>query len=126
MELPSREKTFYFDHTGESGFRYEGHFTIKCRLNTAEKITRENEISRLLGDSANPTRELQSLALCLATCRVHVIDGPEWFKQTRGLLEDDSALAELYVKIMDMTDEWRKEVSRAASKTEEKEAQVGN
>lgn len=126
MELPSRNKTFYFDFTGESGFRYEGHFTIKCRLNTAEKIARENEHSRLLGESTNPTRELQTLAMCLATCRVHVVDGPEWFKQSRGLLEDDEALFELYLKIMNSVDEWRKELSKAASSSEPKEESLGN
>lgn len=116
MELPSREKTFYFDFTGESGFRYEGTFTIKCRLNTAEKITKESEISRLLGDSPNPTRALQNLAVCLATCRVHVIDGPEWFKQSRGLLEDEEALEELFIKVIECIDSWRKELSKTANK----------
>jgi hypothetical protein len=121
MELPNREKTFYFDFTGESGFRYEGNFTIKCRLNTAEKLAKESELSRLLGDSPNPTRGLQNIAVCLAGCRIHVVDGPEWFKQSRGLLEDDEALEELYIKIMENVDSWRKELSKAAQKD-----QVGN
>ncbi len=114
MELPSREKTFYFDHTGDSGFRYEGHFTIKCRLNIAERHGMESDRSRLLGDSRNPTQDLQALALCLSTCRAHVSDGPEWFRQTRGLLEDEDALIALYNKVVETCDEWRKEISEAA------------
>jgi hypothetical protein len=114
MELPSREKTFYFDYTGESMFRYEGSFTVKCRLNTAERHGMESDRSRLLGDSKNPTQDLQAIALCVSTCRAHLSDAPEWFKQSRGLLEDEDALVSLYNKTVEVCDEWRKELSDAA------------
>lgn len=114
MELPARDKTFYFDHTGESGFRYEGNFTIKCRLNIAERHGMESDRSRLLGDSKNPTQDLQALALCISTCRAHVTDAPEWFKQSRALLEDEDALVALYNKIVETTDTWRRDVVEAS------------
>lgn len=120
MELPARDKTFYFDYVGESGFRYEGTFTIKCRLNIAERHTMESDRSRLLGDSKNPTEDLKAIALCLSTCRAHVSDAPEWFKQSRGLIEDEDALVSLYNKIIETCDEWRKDIAEAAK------AKVGN
>lgn len=111
MELLSRDKNFYFNYTGESGFKYEGQFTIKCRLNTVERHGMESDRSRLLGESKNPTADLQALALCISMCRAHISDAPEWFKQSRGLLEDEDALVELYNKVTETIDSWRKDLS---------------
>jgi hypothetical protein len=74
----------------------------------------ESDRSRLLGDSKNPTQDLQAIAMCLATCRAHVSDAPEWFKQSRGLIEDEDALLELYNKILETCDSWRKDIAEAA------------
>jgi hypothetical protein len=126
MELPSREKNFYFDVNGESGFRYEGHFAIKCRLNIAERHGMESDRSRLLGDSKNPTQDLQALALTLSTCRAHIAKGPEWFTQSRGLLEDEEVLYELYNKIVNTAEEWRKEVSDKANEKAKEAKESGN
>jgi hypothetical protein len=118
MELPKSEKQFYFNHTGESGFLYEGNFTVKCRLNVAERMKQESDYSRLLGDAINPSQGLRGFALCVSTCRSHIIDSPEWFKQSRGLLEDEDALIELHSKVVDIIDSWRLELAEAAKAKE--------
>ena len=114
MELPSKEKSFYFSYDGESGFKYEGNFTVKCRLNVLERHSMESDRSRLLGDSANPTQSLKELAFALSSCRAHISDSPEWFKQSRGLLEDEDCLFELFSKVMETVDSWKKELAEAA------------
>lgn len=119
MELPKRERTFYFDHTGESGFRYEGNITIKCRLNVAERHAMELHKSRLLGESPNPTMALEGIALCLSTCQAKIVDAPNWWMQGKGSnLEDEDALVALFNKVEEETDAWRKELVSQAVKND--------
>jgi hypothetical protein len=122
MDLPKREKTFYFDHEGESGFRYEGNFTIKCRLTVAEKYAAELEKTRLQGDTSNPSPGLSGMAIALSSLRSRVIDGPNWWKQGLGLsIEDEDALVELYSKVEEVAAEWTSEVKKSV-----KDEKLGN
>lgn len=122
MELPKRERTFYFKHTGESGFVYEGNFTVKCRINVAEKYQLEVEKSRLMADMANPSNGLLGTAVALSTLRVKIVESPEWWKQGLGLgLEDEDALFALYDKVEKESDTWRKELQKAAKAKEKAE-----
>jgi len=124
MELPKKEHTFYFKHTGESGFIYEGSFTIKCRLGVAERYAMELEKSRLLADMANPTNGLLGTAVALSTLRTKIIDAPEWWKQGLGLqMEDEDALFALFDEVEKQTNTWRKELQKAAkAKNSKKDA----
>jgi hypothetical protein len=123
MDLPKKERTFYFKHTGESGFQYEGNFTIRCRLSVAEKYSLELEKSRLLADMANPTNGLLGTSVALSTLRTKILDAPEWWRQGLGLgMEDEDALVALYDKVEKETEEWRKELKKAAKAKEKKEA----
>lgn len=118
MELPKRERTFYFDFTGESGFRYEGNVTIKCRLNVSERHALELNRSRLLGDCVNPTDSLRGIAVCLSTCQAKIIEAPNWWMQSNGSkLEDEDALVALFSRIEDESDAWRQELVDQASKS---------
>jgi hypothetical protein len=121
MELPKKERTFYFKHTGDSGFVYEGNFTIKCRLGVAERYAMELEKSRLLADMANPTNGLLGTSVALSTLRTKIVDSPEWWRQGLGLgMEDEDALFALYDKVEKETDSWRKELQKSAKAKEKK------
>jgi len=122
MDLPKREKTFYFDYEGESGFRYEGSFTVKCRLTVAEKYASELEKTRLQGDTSNPSAGLSGMAIAISTLRSRVVDGPNWWKQGLGLgIEDEDALVELYSKVEEIAAEWALDVKKTS-----KEEKLGN
>ena len=123
MDLPKREKSLYFTHEGESGFKYEGTFTVKCRLNVGEKYLMELERSRLHAGTT-PTNDLSGLAIVISTLRAKITDGPEWWKQGGGMgVDDQDALVALYSKVEELSDEWLKELKDKALKA--KEAQPG-
>jgi hypothetical protein len=120
MELPKRERTLSFSFTGESGTKYEGQFTVKCRLNVAEKYQLELEKSKLTSDMVNPSQGLMGFAIALSTLRVKITDAPEWWKQSRGLIEDEDALIELYNLVETAALDWRKELDAKAKEAAEK------
>ena len=124
MNLPKKESSFDFDHTGElTGKKYEGQFTVKCILNLADKRNLEIEKSRLTADLMNPTGNLSALGSVIANLRVRVIDGPDWFTQAIYSLDilDEEVVFELYGKCLDKSEEWINEVKGKAEKAEEKE-----
>jgi hypothetical protein len=120
MDLPKRERTFHFDYTGESGFRYDGLVTIKCRLTVAEKYNLELEKSRLLADMSNPTDSLYGLSVALSTLRAKIIDAPNWWQQKQGWgVEDEDALVQLYRKAEDECIKWKEELIKVAQENQE-------
>jgi hypothetical protein len=115
MDLPKKERTFYFDFTTELGQKYDGNFTIKCKLNVAETHLYELERSRLLGDQANPTNGLYNIAFALGFLRSRVIDGPQWWIQKGGSdLEDEEVLYELVAKTNEEIKKWKDELIKIA------------
>lgn len=116
MDLPKKERTFSFSYVSQdSGMPYEGTFTIKCKLNVAEKYQLELEKSRLASDMANPTNGLMGMAIALSTLRVKIVDGPNWWTQGRGLgIEDEDALVSLFDKVEEESLQWRKELEEKA------------
>ena len=117
MDLPKNEKSFLFDHIGElTGRKYEGTFTVKCILNTAEKRILEIEKSALTADLSNPTGNLSALSTVIGNLRVRVLKSPDWFKQSIATLDllDEEVLFELYGKALDLEEEWIKEVKGEA------------
>lgn len=126
MDLPKKERSFYFKHIGEdSGFVYEGQFTIKCTLNIGEKRLMELEQSRLQGDMQNGTAQLRAIASTIATLRAKIVESPEWWKQGGGMfVEDEGAIVELMNKVDEVSDLYRKELISKANAT--KEAESGN
>jgi hypothetical protein len=121
MDLPKKERTFSFNYTSEeSGQLYEGTFTVKCKLNVAEKYQLELEKSRLMSDMANPTNGLMGISIALSSLRIRIVDGPNWWMQGRGLtIEDEDALVQLFEKVEEECMEWRKELSEKAAKARE-------
>lgn len=128
MDLPEKQSTFEFEHEGLTK-KYEGRFTVKCHLNAGEKHQLAMEKTRLMADYINPTDDLAGLATILSKLRVHIIDGPEWWKQSAGgfLIDDEDALVALYDKILGAEKEWKEKVrnkgSEAKAKNEEKTPQ---
>lgn len=117
MDLPKNEKSFQFEHLGEiTGKKYEGTFTVRCILNTAEKRALEIERSALSADLSNPTGNLSALSTVIANLRVRVINAPDWFKQSIVTLDllDEEVLFKLYGNALDKEDEWIKEVKGEA------------
>jgi hypothetical protein len=115
MDLPSKEKTFDFDHIGEdTGKKYEGRFTVLCTLNIGQKHSLALEKTRLLGNYPNPTDDLAGLAIILANLRAKVVDGPEWWKQSIGgtLIDDESVLVDLYNRVQEAEVEWKENLKK--------------
>ena len=120
MDLPSKEKTFDFEHVGEdTGKKYEGRFTVLCVLNVGQKHALALEKTRLQGSYVNPTDDLAGLAIILANLRAKVIDAPEWWKQSNGgaLIEDESALVVLYRKVQEAEFEWKETLKKKGQET---------
>lgn len=114
MDLPKKERTFYFDHTGEYGTKYDGHFVIKCRLSVAEKYQYELERSRLLGD-VKPTDGLANIASILAFLRSRIMSGPNWWQQGQGFsIEEEDVLYALLEKVDAEIGEWKAELLKKA------------
>ena len=119
MDLPSKEKSFAFKHTGEvTGKEYEGQFTVRCLLNIGQKHSLALEKTRLLGNYDSPTDDLAGLALILANLRAKVIDAPEWWKQSLGgtLIDDEDALVVLYRKVEETELAWKEELKKKTQK----------
>jgi hypothetical protein len=120
MDLPKRERSFYFKHTGDSGFEYEGNFTVLCRLSVADKYAQELEKTRLIDGSAAPSAGLSGIASVLSFLRVRIVEGPEWWKQRQGLsIEDEDALVALYDKVSEEVAQWKKDLEEKAAKAKE-------
>lgn len=119
MDLPSKEKTFDFDHVGEdTGKKYEGRFTVLCVLNVGQKHALALEKTRLMGNYANPTDDLSGFATILANLRAKIVDAPEWWKQSNGgsIIDDESALVVLYRKVQEAEFEWKEELKKKSQK----------
>lgn len=115
MDLPSKEKSFQFDHVGEdTGKEYKGQFTVLCVLNVGQKHALALEKTRLLGNYANPTDDLNGLAIILANLRMKIVEAPEWWKQSQGgaAIEDESALVVLYRKLQEAEFEWKENLKK--------------
>lgn len=122
MDLPSKEKTFDFEHTGETiGKKYDGRFTVLCVLNIGQKHALGLEKTRLMGNYPNPTDDLAGFAIILANLRAKIVDGPEWWKQSQGgaLIEDEDALVALYRHVQEAEFQWKEELKKKTQKPEQ-------
>lgn len=122
MDLPSKEKTFDFEHEGlETGKKYDGRFTVLCVLNVGQKHSLALEKTRLLGNYANPTDDLAGLAIILANLRAKIVEAPEWWKQSNGgaMVDDEDALVALYRKVQEAEVSWKEELKKKAPKPDQ-------
>lgn len=121
MDIPSTQKTFYFDYTTEFEQRYEGEFTVKCLLNIGEKHRLELEKNRLLGNIANPTDELFGISMILSNLRAKIVNAPNWWLQSRGgeTIQEEDLLAQLFGKVQDAEIEWKKDLLDKAKQARE-------
>jgi hypothetical protein len=119
MDLPSKEKTFDFDHVGDlTGKEYKGRFTVLCVLTVGQKHALALEKTRLMGNYVNPTDDLSGFAVILANLRAKIVDAPEWWKQSAGgaTLEDEDALVVLYRKVVEAEIEWKEDLKKKTQK----------
>lgn len=117
MDLPSKEKTFEFSHTGLStGRQYDGRFTVLCLLNVGQKHLMALEETRLLGSYSSPTPDLEGLAMVLSNLRAKIVDGPEWWKQSNGgnIIDDEDVLVQLYQKVKECEAQWKTDLMKKA------------
>lgn len=110
-KLPPKEVSHLFSYEGkETGRKYEGSFVFKRKLNIAEKYKLEQDKSRLLGGYSNPSIDLSGYAALLSCLQNQIVDGPEWWKASKGSdLEDEDVLYELWDLIKNAEEEWKKE-----------------
>ena len=123
MDLPKKERTFTFNHTGsETGITYDGEFTVKSILNIMEKRDLELEKTILAADTKNPTNMLESLCHIIATLRVHIIKAPTWWEQSLGgfNLDDEDVIIALYDKVVEQGNLWREELRNKTQAKAEK------
>lgn len=119
MDLPSKEKTFTFEHTGETtGKKYDGQFTVLCVLNVGQKHAMALEKTRLMGNYANPTDDLAGFAVILANLRAKIVSAPEWWNQSNGgaVIDDEDTLVVLYRKITEAEIEWKETLKTKTQK----------
>lgn len=126
MDLPKIESVFQFDFTSEVGQRYEGTFTVLSVLDIGQKHRLELEKTKLLGNYQNPTDGLIGISLILATLRVKIVDGPEWWKQSRGGfdIKDEDALVALFDKVQAAESEWREKLKEMGKKAQTQNSQA--
>ena len=119
MDLPSKEKTFTFEHIGETtGKNYNGQFTVICVLNVGQKHAMALEKTRLMGNYMNPTDDLAGFAVILANLRAKIVTAPEWWNQSGGgaVIDDEDALVVLYRKITEAEIEWKADLKKKTEK----------
>jgi len=119
MDLPSKEKTFTFEHIGDTTEKkYDGQFTVRCVLNVGQKHAMALEKTRLLGNYDHPADELEGIAVILANLRAKIVEAPEWWKQSLGgsLIDDEDALVILYRKILETEVEWKEDLKKKTQK----------
>lgn len=119
MDLPSKEKTFAFEHIGEAtGKKYDGQFTVLCLLNVGQKHAMALEKTRLMGNYVNPTPDLAGFAEVLSECRAKIVNAPEWWNQSGGgaVIDDEDALVVLYRKIGEAEREWKEDLKKKTQK----------
>lgn len=119
MDLPSKERTFHFEHIGaDTGTKYEGRFTVLCLLNVGQKHNLALEKTRLLGNYANPTDDLAGFAVILANLRAKIVEAPEFWKQSQGgaVIDDEDVLVALFRKLEEAEKQWKADLKK---KTEE-------
>src|ERR1035437_9147173 len=118
MELPSNESTFEVELVGDTTFKkYDGQFTCRCVLTMGQKHALELEKNRLLGNHANPTSDLEGIAIIFANLRAKIVNSPEWWKQSLGgaAISDENVLIELFNKVEKAEQEWRQKVKDLAN-----------
>ena len=116
MDLPSKQRTFEFEHIGESGRKYDGQFTVLCSLNVGQKHALALEKTRLLGNHPNPTDDLAGFSLILANLRAKIVNGPTWWQQSNGgmAIDDEDAVIALYRKIDEAELAWKEDLKKKA------------
>lgn len=125
MELPKNEATFEVDLQGSATLKeYKGQFSCRCVLTMGQKHSMELEKSRLLGNYANPTPELEGIAIIFASLRAKLVDAPEWWKQSQGgtSISDENILVELYNQVEKAEQEWRQKVKDLAKPSQDSQS----
>lgn len=115
MDLPNKEKSFAFEHIGETtGKKYDGQFTVLCVLTVGQKHALALEKTRLIGNYMNPTDDLAGFAVILANLRAKIVNAPEWWNQSNGgsNIDDEDALVVLYNKVLEAEVQWKEDLKK--------------
>jgi len=118
MDLPKNESVFYFESTGAiTEQKYAGEFTVVCVLSILQKRQVELERGRLVGESANPSSNLQGIATVISALRGRIIKAPDWWQNSNGGLDflDENVLVELFDKVMVQEAQWIERLKKQPS-----------
>lgn len=113
--LPKNEKTFYFTHEGsDTGFKYEGNFTVKCVLSIGDKRYMEMEKTRLMADYGNPSQGLAAYAMFLSNINARIIKAPQWWTDSHNGLDilDEDAIFAIYDEMMKIENDWKDSIKK--------------
>jgi hypothetical protein len=127
MLLPANEKTILVSVTGQSTkYKYEGHFSFKCKLTMQEKYRLEMEKSRMIADIKEPTEGLENIISIIVALKTKIIKSPQWWAESdNGMnLIDDNVILEIYEKCVQAEFEWEKEVTELSEVKSENPTQV--
>ena len=114
--LPSVLQTFHFEHQG-SYEKYEGDFTVKCKLTFKERNDFNIIKARLLGGLSTEDNfsDLGFYPHVLATLKTRIVESPEWFKESgcgENLLDHSVAFA-LHNKLYQCERDWEEKMKPA-------------
>lgn len=120
--LPKNEAHFDIETVGaDTGIKYKGQFRVKCLLDIAGKHSLALEKTRLMADYANPSGDLQAIAIALATLRAKIIEGPAWWADSDGgsSIMDENVILEIFDECNKAEEAWRKKLKKSAEVAQE-------
>ena len=110
--LPSMEFSFNLEAKGsETGKSWKGNFSFK-RLNYRQKLDASKYAAQLNGDLATLPPNIKFTNDVLALLKFGLIEYPKWWEESNFGLElyDDNIIAELFNKVDEFEQKWRKEI----------------
>lgn len=119
IKIPDIIKTVYIQSIGENTQQtYSGQFRVKIILTNAERIQIEEIYNQMISNSKNVADVTKLRASAIAELEVRIVDAPSWWLNSRSGrdLLDAQPLWDLLLKIDELSNEWKQELQKAASK----------
>lgn len=98
--LADTGESFSISEVGsETHKTWAGDFRVKVRLSWRDQLQQDQIRRELIGkDPEHASQDAIAMALIVSELQVRVIDGPEWWRDTRGGLDfyDDNVILKIY------------------------------
>ena len=120
MKFESKKLNLSFD--GEvTGEKWIGEFSVKPLLSFYEKSLADQDYRALMGhpqEGSEIRNDIRSQAYALSQIKARLSDAPSWVKETsylRSNFYDTNVIFDLYEKIAEVEDDWKKSVTERAN-----------